>query len=362
MPPALRSQPVATPRRDAARACAACISVLCVLGASVVARAQDGAPSPVQGAPEAQDARDAQDAPGSEATPAVDEARSDEPPPPAADADTTDKGSTDGVADAEEPGPATPEPPQSYRLPAPPVGARYPGMDDLRSGSPFGGDEGELRLPIRISTRLRVLSTDLEALSSEGGSSTANGVLSMVTGGLVLALGALTDDEAFSTFLYVFGATTILRGGVDMIVTPDASEPALQYSHMPMRNITEVRQRLNYGERGLGSLADGFRLARILDGSLSLAAGVITIPLVLAPKDFKFENTLDIFVVVGAGISILSGIISLLSRSEAERRDAAYRKLRRKLQRPPQEEQAVDLAVGVAPTPGGALLHLTGRF
>lgn len=358
MPPRSRNErPPAARRRPASHACALACLCTCLWGVATAGHAQDSAADPHAAGAADGSATDATDGTSTPAAPSVDEADSDAPPPPVGQE----------ASDTSEPppgksAPTTPEPPQSYQLPVPPIGARYPGMDDLRSGSPFTGDDGELHLPIRVSTRLRVLSTDLEALASEGGSSTANGVLSMVTGGLILALGALTEDESFSTFLYVFGTATILRGGVDMIVTPDPSEPALQYSHMPMRNIAEVRQRLSYGEQGLASLADGFRLARILDGSLSLAAGVVIIPLVLAPKDFKFEHTFDVFVVVGAGISILSGIISLLTKSEAERRDAAYRKLRYKLQKPPKAETGTDLAVDFTPTPSGALLRLRGRF
>lgn len=274
--------------------------------------------------------------------------------------------------------PALPRPPKNYRVPPPPPGARYPGMEDIGPGGSTRARDGELRIPLDMSTRLRVLTTDLDALGSRGGASGGNGLLSIITGGVSLALGAIQGDGAFASFLYVFGAATVLRGGVDMVVTPDPTETALEFGHLPMRDLTEVKLRLRHGERGLRDLASDYRLARILDGSLNLAAGVTIIPLVLVPNDFAFEGPLDVFVAVGAGISIVSGLISLLSSSEAERRWGAYNGLRNRLAEPPAGTRTrsrrprhgprataradTGVQLGMSAHADGARLRVYGRF
>lgn len=278
------------------------------------------------------------------------------------------KDPSDGAAsEGERPGGS---PPASYLLPPPPAGVYYPGPVPTPGGQT---DSGELKLPSRISTRLRVLAADLDALANRGGPSLTNGVLSVVTGGLSIALGALLAEESLSPFLYVFGGASMARGVVDLVFSPDPDAVALEFSHMPMRDVDEVKMRLRFGERGLRGLADDARIARILDGSLSVAAGVAVVPLVLLPlseeEDRELE-ALDVFVVIGAGISVLSGVVSLVSKSDAERRDQAYTKLKRRLSRPPgatkdaakDKEDVPDPKVSMSVSPFGASLRLVQRF
>jgi hypothetical protein len=94
----------------------------------------------------------------------------------------------------------------------------------------------------------------------------------------------------------------------------------------------EVRARLEYGERELAGLADRSRISRILDGSLNVAVGLAIIPIYLGPNNFEIVNTFDWFVLIGAGISTISGVITLLSTTEAERRWSAYEELRDRLE------------------------------
>ena len=255
------------------------------------------------------------------------------------------------------------EPPAHYLVPPPPPGSRYP-VGAMGGGFTSDPEDNDLRIPSRISTRLRVLSTDLDALSARGGSSMASGVLSIVSGGLSITLGLLFDDPTFSVFFYVFGSAQVARGTIDLILAPDPYTPALEFTHMPMRDIHEVKLRLRHGETSLETLADRTRTSRILDGSISIAAGVAIVPLALAPNDFEFKQAVDYFVVIGAGISVLSGVISLVTRTDAERRWEAYRQLRARLRRDQKRapQPPARLKAGFYPTPGGGLFALRGSF
>lgn len=260
--------------------------------------------------------------------------------------------------------------PESYRVPEPPAEGRYP-------AAPATGDDDELdvaaaeqagvRISSKVATRLRVLSNDLRALSARGGSGVADGILSIVTGGLTITLGVLADSDGndeLSTFLYVFGGASVGRGIIELVVVPDPYTPALRYTHMPMTSRQEVQARLQFGEDALESLADRNRLARLLDATVSIGAGVAIIPLYLAPRDFSFESPLDYFVVIGAGISVVTGVINLLTRTDAERRWEAYTELRENLEKRDQSSARDGLQLGVAPAlmPGGAGLALGARF
>lgn len=222
--------------------------------------------------------------------------------------------------------PAVPPPPA-------PATARYPAASAFDSEA---GDEAleteQLHIPSRIATRIRVLDRDLTALSVRGGSHIVDGVLSILTGGLVVALGVVIDNAALAPYFYVYGGAGIVRGVIDLSVTPDASDAAIAYGHMSMGTVDEVKERLRFGEHSLESIADRSRLARILDSSISIAAGLAFIPL-YAPNGFGELDTLDYFVLIGAGISLVSGVINLLTRSDAERRWSAYSELRERLRR-----------------------------
>jgi len=230
---------------------------------------------------------------------------------------------------------------------------------------PSGGGEASaegVRVPSRVATRLRVLSDDFSALAGRGSSALVDGILSIVTGGLAVTLGILIDDEFLSPYLYVYGGASVARGVIDIALVPNASDPAIAFSHMPMGTLGEVRTRLTFGEEELESLATRTRIARILDASISMAAGIAIVPLYLGPNDMKVSDAYGVFIIIGAGISVITGLINLLTRSEAERRWAAYEELDERLG--PSEDLAStpswDLAA--VPLPGGGAFALGARF
>ena len=93
------------------------------------------------------------------------------------------------------------------------------------------------------------------------------------------------------------------------------------------------------------------------------------------------DNTFDWFVLIGAGISTISGVITLLSSTEAERRWSAYEELRDRLrargeaearrgQGAPQSELELEVPRGRGPSiapmasggPGSGVVGVTGTF
>lgn len=246
-------------------------------------------------------------------------------------------------AEAELPVPApaeqvdVPEPPGSHQIREDEI--RYP--VPTAEAAARAAEEPSIRIPSRITTRLRSLDANLQVLGARGGGNIVNAVLSLLTGGLAITLGALRSNptDETSIYLYVYGGTAAVRGVLDFVLTPNAQGAAITYQHMPMTNAEEVRARLAYGEAALAGLAEQSLIARVLDASLNMAAGVIVVPIFLAPKGFTIGDPLDYFVLIGAGVSIISGIITLASTSPAEQRWSAYQQLRERLRQERSEER-----------------------
>lgn len=244
-----------------------------------------------------------------------------------------------------------PEPPGGSTAGADGAEVRYPVPTPERTGAQT--DEPSIRIPSRITTRLRSLDANLRSLGARGGGNIVNAVLSMLTGGLSITLGAFAV-EPMNIYLYVYGGVAAARGILDLALTPNASGAAITYQHMPMTTRPEVDERLRFGENALRGLAEQALIARIVDASLNMSAGVAIVPIYLAPNDFEVSDPLDYFVMIGAGVSIISGIITLVSTSAEEQRWQAYERLRDRLEEEHQEDAAEgeELAVIPAPPPG----------
>lgn len=319
--------------------------VVLLLLAPVAALAQDDAPDGPDAPAAGGDSLEAQPIPA--------------PPPDAAVPPTYDQN-------------VPPPPAAQPRQPQP----RYP-TDVAPPPEGFAEHQAEIRIPPRIATRLRVLESDFNALSARGGNSIVDGVLSILTGGLTITLGVLLADELIAEeYLYLYGGATVARGIIDLVLMPNPSDAAIAFAHMPMGSPREVMTRLAYGERELESIADRTRLARIIDATLNIGVGVAVIPLWFGPKNYEIEP-FDWFIIIGSAISVISGLINLLSRSEAERRWSAYSELRDRLRREHREERrrrarqrempaptsvSVDVAAAPLPDGSGGAAVLIGRF
>jgi hypothetical protein len=282
----------------------------------------------------------------------------------AAGAPSSGADSTSGAASTGSPT----TPPSSYEsvdVPPPPGGAsgiQYPG-DPAARARVLTTDSG-VRIPSGIATRLRALDSDFQVLAARGGGSIVDGVLGILTGGLAITIGILVNDYGtggrmgMSPYLFVYGGAGAGRGILNLILMTNPSGPAVTYAHMPMTSMAEVNDRLAYGERELAALADRSRLQRILDGSLSIATGLAIIPVYLAPNGFELagDDIFGIFILIGAGISAVSGVIQLVSTTEAERRWSAYEELRNRLAARGDGDRDADAARDepVPPRPQGA--------
>lgn len=230
---------------------------------------------------------------------------------------------------------------EEVTVPPPPgtePGIRYPGVEPRQRALEA---EAGVRIPSGIATRLRALDSDFQVLSLRGGS-VVGGVISMLAGGLSVALGVVSDvtsgsfGSGMSPYLYVYGGSGLVRGVLELALMTNASGPAITFAHMPMTSMEEVQARLDYGERELATLAERSMISRILDGSLSVATGLAIVPIMFAGNSggdpFSDERLpFSIIAIATASISTISGVITLVSTTEAERRWSAYQELRDRL-------------------------------
>ncbi len=264
---------------------------------------------------------------------------------------------------------APPEAPRHARVatdpaevPPPPGAAREP---DGYAPGPYGGyaeeddtsDGGPPRLD--LDNRLRALDVTWATLGSQGGPDIANAILSILGGGIEIALGALfleldpSVGEVMAPFFITLGATTVVRTiVVEFILRPDPRGPALEYQHMPNGTRAQRLRRLEYGEQQLAALSERSLIMRVVDGSLSIAAALAVVPAYLLARGSAFQP-MEAFIFVGPAISLVTGIITLASPTAAEQRWAAYQQMRRRMDEARERGEEADL---VAPPPAGVEL------
>lgn len=203
--------------------------------------------------------------------------------------------------------------------------------------APVVADASDVHIPTTVATRLRALDADLQILAARGGGSILDGVLMLVSAAATVTWGVLLDTSGSlppgsvsysSIYLYTYAGASAARAISSFILMTNPSAPAIRFAHMPMGSLSEVRERLEYGELQLDSLADQARIGRILDGSINLAVGLAVVPVYLGPNNFQVPNPADWFIIVLAGVSSVMGVVTLVSTTEAERRQSAYHELR----------------------------------
>jgi hypothetical protein len=292
---------------------------------------------------------------------------------------TTDESTGDGVTgDGVTGDEAVPPPPGSYgadgtgqlRL-VEPGDLPAAGRDLSARGGWIAAEPGStLQIRSSISTRLRSLDADLQVLAARGGGNVVDGVLAIVMGATSVGIGIFMDvsgsapGPSMTPYLYLYGGAGIVRGVLDFVFMRNPSGVAITYAHMPMGNLGEVRARLRYGEHELESLAQTAEIARIIDGALSIGTGLAVVPVYLGPTNFSFSSAFDYFVLIGAAVSATTGVITLFSANEAERRWTAYRELRERLLATEQGaaddaelERAAEELAAFETAPAGTELH-----
>lgn len=254
-----------------------------------------------------------------------------------------------------------PETPAAGLGDVPPPPTQPAGYGGLRYEAPttpgvVTADAPDLRIPSTTATRLRALDGSLRTLAARRGS-IVDGILSITSGGLSIGLGAFVhkSDKLLASYLYLWGAAGVTRGIIDLALRSRAPRLAIEFSHMPMGSLEDVETRLSFGEDALEQIAQRARLSRLLDASISVGTGALVLPLYFIPRGFVFDSAFDYFVLIGAGISVITGVVGLASRSDAERRWSAYRELRTRLESDT-EDANLGLRIvgaGVGPTPDG---------
>ncbi len=214
----------------------------------------------------------------------------------------------------------------------PPPGTGYPEVRYAAPPGHTGIDEDLARIPPRLRARLRVLDQDLQALSARGNSRILDGVFSLLAGGLGVGIGIYKwDERETATYLLLYGTANLVTGLVSLFVTPNPSSRAIEYTHMPMTDLEAVQARVDFGEASLEYLSRRTKIARFIESGINVALGLMVIPLYLAPNDFSIDSPFDYLILIGSGISLITGIIGLASRSDAEKRWTRYQELRDRL-------------------------------
>lgn len=263
-------------------------------------------------------------------------------------------------------GPGEPGPPGQY--------PQAPGSAEMGSAGAQG--EPTLHIPSRIATRMRVLEEDLNLLAARGGNGIVDGILSVLAGGLSITFGVVANDgtpsdQDFARYLFLWGSGQIARGVISFSIPLNADDAAIELQHMPMSNPDEVRLRLHFGEEALHRVARRSRASRMLDGSINVGVGLCAIPLYLAHNNFEISGANDWFVVFASGLSVVTGVVSLILRSDAEKRWSAYEDLRDRLVKEEQQKggsesptahRRVQWTAGAGPIEGGAAAVVQARF
>lgn len=208
--------------------------------------------------------------------------------------------------------------------------------------------------------RLRVLDRDLRSIAAEESKNQFRGILALIGGGLGIALGALSreTDVFVSTYFYVWGASGVARGAIALSLASRANDRAMTLSPASTRSPDAIEASLVAGESALERAARRARRARLLDGSINLAAGAAAVPLLVTLEDAGEDEFYLYFVIIGSSLSIMGGAVTLATRSDAERRWLAYQRARSGS--PPTTQRTWELR-GV-PTPGGGMARLRARF
>jgi hypothetical protein len=222
-------------------------------------------------------------------------------------------------------------------------------------------DDGEAE-HLDTSTRgreLRFLRSSLAQLAYEESSSIVDGLLHTMMGGVWIGFGAGLNDlhPSISAYYFVQGSSMLGRAVLSFSIRPRAKRASLEMDTMSSRTPAEADARIAYGAGELKKLAKQHRLKRLLGSTLSIASGVLPLPFALNSGVSSVSDGWSIIVFVGAGIDIITGLIGLAIRTEAEKRHRAYEELRS-----PRVSRVETIRLGAMPVAGGGGLNVSLTF
>lgn len=196
---------------------------------------------------------------------------------------------------------------------------------------------GGTPLPPRKAALMRMLDQDLERLAEQSDGRILDGTLQLVVGGAFVTIGVLIDDQLFRAIVLLSGSVSIARGVNTLAVAPDAEAPFLAFRGMPMFTPAEVEAKLRFGDAALAELAQRSRAARLVEGTLTMAGAAGYIPLYWGFRradepGYRFgDDGTDYFGVAISAVVFASGLVTVIRKSSAERRNKAYREFKREL-------------------------------
>lgn len=220
----------------------------------------------------------------------------------------------------------------------------------------------------RQATRLRALEGNLNTLASRSGGRILDGSLTMALGATFITVGILLDDPFVRVLLVTTGSVAMGRGVIQLAALPDAQDASIEFAHMPMLSASQVIARISFGEESLARLARRSRTARLLDGSLSMLAGLTYVPAYMFAKErrdssFRFgDEGIDYVMAAFGGISFVAGLVTVLVKSDAEHRYRAYADLNRRLKAEESTQGALRLQVAPYASRDGTGVAAQMRF
>lgn len=220
------------------------------------------------------------------------------------------------IAQAQE---APPPPPA---VAAPPV---VPSTRPGQSARPVGPDPAAARREANLRLRLRLLGDDLMTLDQRSYTSRyIDAISAIVIGGALIAIGAALGDEeihpAGRRLLYFSGAVSAAEGALSLAFVPSMGDDALRFTAMPDEERRDARRKLRFGERALEDAASEARTDRLVNALGGMGLGVAyfgALPFLGFTGDGP--QILDYFLIAYAALAVVQGVISLLSRTPAER-------------------------------------------
>lgn len=201
-----------------------------------------------------------------------------------------------------------------------------------------------LSLPPRIEEREHTLHVDLSALRAGSEQHVVNGAIQTAIGAAFVTTGVFLRGEFARSLMLVLGAGTLARGLVQLLLVEDATPAARSYAALPMFTAEQVRERIRFGEQSLSRLALAGRRTRIVDGVVTMSVASSYVPLLWGfqrreDPSYRFgDSATDYVGITLSTINFVTGLVTALVRSDAERRYDRYRELRARFERlAPQE-------------------------
>lgn len=224
-----------------------------------------------------------------------------------------------------------------------------------RTSQATGTPENHFPSNENLLMQLRLLDQDMRYLSLQSQDNVLEAVVAFATAGIGFVTGALVPSD-LAAYLYVASGSAVARGIIELAIPTGISGDYLEFSHMPQLYPQDAQNKIAFGEHAFSGVATRSMIKRILSGSINIASGIVTVPVYLAPKNFRFDTPVfDYIIMITSGLSVLMGLITIFSPTEAEKRWSAYEESIKR-------QRSFSLEWNIVPNSGGGYVGITGRF